>query len=160
LSASGREGALGLLGDLAEGGDVVHREVGQGLAVELDVGLLQAVHQTAVAQAVLTGRRVDAHDPQAAELALLLLAADVGVLLRLGDRLLGDSENLATGVVVALRQLDDLLVAGTGGHTPVHACRGSCLVRARAACGPGGPRPGHEHGSSAAGCASAWWPSW
>src|SRR5690606_41493932 len=42
---------------------------------------LQAVHQPAVAQAVLTGRRVDAHDPQAAELALLLLAADVGVLL-------------------------------------------------------------------------------
>src|SRR5690606_23078908 len=84
----------------------------------------------------------------------------VGVLLRLGDRLLGDPENLATGVVVALRQLDDLLVAATGHHTTLHSCHGSVLLRDRAACGPDGPRPRHEHGSSAAGCASAWSPSW
>ena len=42
-------------------------------------------------------------------MALLLLAADVGVLLRLGDRLLGDAEDLAAGVVVTLRGLQDLL---------------------------------------------------
>jgi hypothetical protein len=54
------------------------------------------------------GGRVDADDPQRAEMALLLLAADVGVLQRLGDGLLGDAEDLAAGVVIALRTRNDL----------------------------------------------------
>src|SRR5688572_2128959 len=69
------ESRLGLLGDLAERSDVVHRDVRQRLAVQLDAGLQQAVHEAAVAQAVHAGGGVDAHDPQRTELALALLAA-------------------------------------------------------------------------------------
>src|SRR5207342_3902149 len=111
------ESRLGLLGDLAERRDVVDRDVGQGLAVQLDVRLQQAVHEAAVAQAVHAGGGVDAHDPQRTELALALLAADIRVLGSLGDGLLGDAEDLATGVEVALRQLDDFLVATTRRYT-------------------------------------------
>src|SRR5690606_19566313 len=89
-----RQSALGLFGQGRKTRRVVHGDVRQHLAVQGDAGLQQAVHETAVAQAVRTRGRIDAGDPQGAEMALLLLAADVGVLLRLGDRLLGDAEDL------------------------------------------------------------------
>src|SRR6476620_7818860 len=58
------EGGLGLFGDLSKRSDVVHGDVGQGLAVQLDAGLQQAVHEAAVAHAVHAGGRIDADDPQ------------------------------------------------------------------------------------------------
>src|SRR5690606_31981919 len=155
-----RQSALGLFGQGRKTRRVVHGDIRQHLAVQGDAGLQQAVHETAVAQAVRTRGRIDAGDPQGAEMALLLLAADVGVLLRLGDRLLGDAEDLAAGVVITLGGLQDFLVTTTGRHTTLDSCHVLALLRDTEACGPGGPRPRHEHGSSAAGCASAWSPSW
>src|SRR5690606_20484975 len=157
---SGRQGALGLLGQRRNPGRVVHGDVRQHLAVQGDAGLQQAVHETAVAQAVAAGSRVDAGDPQRTEIALLLLAADVGVLLRLDDRLLGDAEDLAAGVVVTLGLAQDLLVTAARLHATLDSCHCSVLLRDTAACGPGGRHPRRGRGSSAAGCASAWWPSW
>ena len=58
---------------------VVDGEIGQCLAVELDAGDLQALHQLRIRQLVLAGRGIDARDPQPAELPLPLLAALVGV---------------------------------------------------------------------------------
>src|SRR6185312_2653998 len=107
--SSGQRG-LRFFGDRAKRLDVVHGDVGQHLAVDRDAGLQQAVDQAAVGQAELTGRRIDTHDPQGMELALLLLAADVRVLASLDDGLVRYAENLAAGVVVALRAADDLLV--------------------------------------------------
>ena len=46
---------------------VEHREVGQHLAVDLDVGALQPGHECAVAHAELAHRGVDARDPQRAD---------------------------------------------------------------------------------------------
>ena len=66
------ESGLGLLGDRAESGHVVHGEIRQHLAVDFDAGLHQAVDDAAVAQAVDARRGIDARDPQGAELALLL----------------------------------------------------------------------------------------
>src|SRR5690606_23792771 len=155
-----RECALRLLRQGGKARGVVHGDVGQHLAVEGDAGLHQAIHEAAVADAVGARRRVDAGDPQRTEIALLLLAADVGVLQRLRDRLLGDAEDLATGVVVALGLLQDLLVTTARLHATLDSCHCSALLRDTAACGPAGPRPRHERGSSAAGCASAWSLSW
>src|SRR5690606_20446712 len=67
---------------------------------------------------------VDAGDPQRAELALALLAADVGVLLRLDDGLLGDAENLAAGIVVTAGEAQHLLVPATRGDTTLDSCHG------------------------------------
>src|SRR5579883_24056 len=120
-----REAGFRLLRDRAERLEVVHGEIREHLAVDGDAGLLQAVHQPAVGQAELARRGVDAHDPQRAELALLLLAADVGVLHRLDDRLLGDAEHLASGVVVALRAAEDLLVPTARDDTTFDSCHGS-----------------------------------
>src|SRR4051812_42290190 len=76
---SSRQTGLRLVGQRAKRLDVVHGDVGEHLAVDRDAGLPEAVHQAAVAHAVLASGRVDAHDPERAEIALLLLAADVGV---------------------------------------------------------------------------------
>ena len=62
---------------------VVVGDGGQHLAVHLDAGLLQPGDEARVGQAVLAHRGVDALDPQAAELALLVAPVAVGVLQRL-----------------------------------------------------------------------------
>src|SRR5690606_17604732 len=155
-----RERALGLLGQRGKPGCIVHGDVRQHLAVERDAGLHQSVHEAAVAHAVHPGSRVDAGDPQRTEVALLVLAVDVGVLLRLDDRLLGDAEYLATRVVVTLRLGEDLLVTTECLHATHYSCHFSVLLWRTAACGSGGRHPRRGRGSSAAGCASAWSPSW
>src|SRR3954453_9199888 len=69
----------GGLSKSAERLSVADGDVGQHLAVELDLGQAQAVHELAVAHALLAGGGVDALDPQAAEVALAVLAVAVGV---------------------------------------------------------------------------------
>src|SRR3954447_10473371 len=86
-SLSGR-GLPGCLGESAERLGVAHGNVGQHLAVQLDAGQLQAVHELRVAHAVELGGGVDAGDPQAAEVALAVAAVAVRVGLRLDERFL------------------------------------------------------------------------
>src|SRR5438128_9112356 len=57
-------------GDPGKGVRVVDRNVGQSLAVELDLGALQAVNQLAVANSAHAACRVDANDPETPEQAL------------------------------------------------------------------------------------------
>src|SRR5690606_27491339 len=95
--------------------------VGQHLAVDLDAGLVQAVDEAAVGQAVLTHRSVDALDPQGAEVALAGLAVAIGVLQRLLDRLLGDADGVLATAVKALGGFQDLLVLGVAGSASFHA---------------------------------------
>ncbi len=85
---------LDLLDDRGESRLVEHRHVGQDLAVDLDRGLPQAIHEHAVRHAVLARRRVDARDPQRAEHALLGAAVAVGVLPGVHDRFLGDAKDV------------------------------------------------------------------
>src|SRR5664279_172843 len=67
-------GALGDLDDPPEGGGIANGEVGQHLAVDLDIRLLQALDEPSVGDTVQAGGRVDPDDPQRAHLALALLA--------------------------------------------------------------------------------------
>jgi hypothetical protein len=57
------------------------------------------------------GLRVDARDPQGAELTLALATITVGVLPGLGHRLLGDAEHARARAVVTLGLLQDFLVS-------------------------------------------------
>src|SRR5262245_20094518 len=103
-----------------EGCGLVHGDVGQHLAVELDPGLLQAVDQPPVGESVLARRRVDALDPQRAEGALLHLAVAISVLAGLLDRLARGADGILAAAVIALRLLDHLAVAGMGGNAAFH----------------------------------------
>src|SRR5215472_8914414 len=59
---------------------VVNRDIGQHLAIQLHSRLLQAADELVVAEPLRAGGGADAHDPDGAKLALLLLAASVGKL--------------------------------------------------------------------------------
>src|SRR5690606_39049224 len=154
------ERALRLLGQRGKPGRVVHGDVRQHLAVQGDAGLGQAVHEAAVAQAVHARGGVDAGDPQRTEVALLLLAADVGVLQGLGDGLLGNAEDLAARVVVTRGLLEDLLVTAARLNATLDSCHGSVLLRDTAACGRDDRSRTPGCGSSGGGCAYASSPSW
>src|SRR4051794_37735063 len=86
--ASGSRRLPGAFRKTSEGLGVADGDVGEHLAVELDLGELQTVHELAVGEALLARRGVDALDPQAAELALAVLAVAVGVRARLEELLL------------------------------------------------------------------------
>src|SRR5689334_4716683 len=92
-----------LLRDHAECRRIVHRDVGEHLAVHLQPRQVEPGDQLAVRQTVDPRFGIDARDPQRAHGALVGLAIAVSVLAGLDDRLLRRAEDLATGVVVALR---------------------------------------------------------
>src|SRR3546814_9899494 len=77
---SGRQGRPRLVDDLLERLRLADRQVREDLAVELDAGELQAVHEHRIGHAVLPPAGVDALDPQRAEVALSVAAVTVGVL--------------------------------------------------------------------------------
>src|SRR3546814_18152352 len=101
--------------------DLADRQVREDLAVELDAGELQAVHEHRVGHAVLPHAGVDALDPQRAEVALAVAAVTVGVLQALLDRLHGEPEDVLAAAGIARRLVDALLVAGIQRPHPLSA---------------------------------------
>src|ERR1700716_2038733 len=76
----GGQGGARLLGERTKRLRVAHGDVGQDLPVDFDAGEAESVDEDAVAHVVLTSGRVDAHDPETTEIALLVLAIAVGIL--------------------------------------------------------------------------------
>src|SRR5687768_10755960 len=105
----GRKRGLGLRRYLGERCGLGGGEIRQHFAVERAAGRLQAAHELRVRQAVLPCRRIDADHPEPPELALLVLAPDIGVLERRVDRLFRCPIQLALGLVVAFRAGEQLL---------------------------------------------------
>src|SRR5581483_1314786 len=103
--SAGRQRLAGAVGKPSEGLGVTDGDVGQDLAVELDPGGLQSVHELGVGEAVLACGRVDSGDPQAAEVALAVAAVAIAVLVGLEHRFLGGAVMTAGIAPVALGQL-------------------------------------------------------
>src|SRR6202034_3792521 len=120
--SSGRGTGFGFFCDGGKSRHVMHGEVREYLAVDRQFRLVQAVDQRAVAHAAQTRRGVDAGDPQRAEFALFLATPAIGVLTRLDDRLLRRAEDLAPGVVVALRLLENFLVTASSDDASFNSC--------------------------------------
>jgi hypothetical protein len=108
---------LGLHGQSGKSRLVEDRQIGQHLAVDLDLRLSQAIHESAVFHAGFPGCRVDTGNPEAAELTLALPTVTIGVLSSLHDRLFGDAIDVFAAAAVTLGQGDDLLVARVRGYT-------------------------------------------
>src|SRR5229473_1748429 len=122
------EGGLGLIDQGLKRGGLPHRQIGHDLAVDLDPGLQDAVHELRVGEAMLARRGVDALDPQAAERALLVAPIAIGILQALLDLLDADAERSLGAAAIALGELEDLLVTSVCGHAPLDACHGLPLV--------------------------------
>src|SRR5688572_16323826 len=140
--------ALGQLHDATECPAVADREVGQDLAVDLDLRLLETGDELPVRQPVLAGGRIDPDDPQLAHLALSLLAVAGRVGERVQQRLAGGLDQLRLGALSALGRLEQALVALVRGDASLDSCHvslraprgtgagGGPAVRGRAGSGP------------------------
>src|SRR5574343_279935 len=154
---------LDLVHDAAEGSLVVHCEVGQHLAVDLDGSLLQAVGELAVCQAQFTCSGVDTGNPQLAEHALLVAAVTVGILPSLHYRLFGDTEDVTAATTETLGKGENFLVTGTGRYTTFdarHVCTPcSSVIKGQrwAAFVRSSPCWSHAHSLHHAGGACSWW---
>ena len=85
--AAAQIAACALFGQRLERLRLVHCEIGEDFAVDLDAGLVQPVDKSAVGQADLASGGIDALNPQGAEIALSVLAVAIGILAGLLDRL-------------------------------------------------------------------------
>jgi len=77
-------------------GLVIHRKVGQHLAVERKTLFLEPADQTAVGQPFGSRSRVDARDPQCAEIALTAAPVAERINERMQQRLVGSPVRAAT----------------------------------------------------------------
>src|SRR5712671_1731085 len=155
-----RQACFDLARDFCERRLVEDREIREHLAVDLDVGPLQARHEGAVGHPELAHRRVDAGDPQRAELALLLPAVAVGVLAGLHHRLLGDPVDVAAAAAESLGLLDDLLVARARRYSTFDSWHSALLIPSTAAWNGSQPCWWSRPGWYAAAAAWSWWTSW
>src|SRR5690606_9843652 len=122
---STRERGLGPLGQAGKARLVVHRQIGQDLAVDLDARGLEAVNHLAVGEAHLARRRIDALNPERAEIALSVAPVAVGVLQPLLDPAQRQPETVLAPPPVALGLGDDFLVPRLGGDSTLDPCHAS-----------------------------------
>ena len=100
---------LYLSDDSLESFGMVHGQVGEHLAVDLDTCLVKGTHELAVAHTLETSSSVDTLDPQGAEAALLLLAVAISVGQTLLPSVLGNGPDILAGTEVAAGELQDSL---------------------------------------------------
>src|SRR5690606_27313624 len=93
---------------------VVDGQVSQDLAVNLDASLPQPVDKAAVREAGVAGGRVNAGDPQSAEIPLAIAAVPISIRERLHHGLVGRAEDGALSPKIALGLLEHLLMAAPG----------------------------------------------
>src|SRR5690606_14708165 len=109
------------LGELLERAGVVHGQVGQNLAINLDRLGPQRMNEARVAHTIGLTSRIDTLDPQATHIALAEFAADVGVL----PRLMQNTHRLAVTILTASREalglLENTLVTAAGDRTALYA---------------------------------------
>ena len=127
-ASGGVNGGLGLDHQGTESGGIMHGNVGQHLAVNLDPGLIQPVDKAAIRHIVLAGRGIDALDPQRTKRTLAPFTVAVGVLHRFLDRLFGDSNRIFTPAIKAFGGVEDFFVLGVGRHTPFYASHALSLL--------------------------------
>src|SRR5262249_49552240 len=134
------------------------REVGEHLAVDVDLGRLQAGHESRVRDVVLAASGVDANDPEPPELALARAPVAVGVPERVHDLLVRLAEVTAARTGVTLRFLEDcaaVLLATDGTLHPCHRTT-SPTSAGRSSCRDPSPRPrGRDAACAVWACARA-----
>src|ERR1019366_7355887 len=108
---------------------IEHRDVRQHLAVNLNVRLLQAIHEHTVGKTLFTRCRIDTRNPQSAELALLLATITIGILTCFHHRLFGDTVDVFATPAIPLSQVKDLLMTGACYYSTFYSWHGLLLMR-------------------------------
>ena len=109
-------GVLGLLNDGLEGLGVVHSQVGENLAVDLDTCLVNHTHKFAVREVLLACGSVDTLNPQSAEVAFFLLTVGVCIGETLLPSVLGDGPDVLAGAEITPCKFQNSLALGARGY--------------------------------------------
>ena len=131
---SGRDCGLGRLHQAGKRTSIAHGQIGQNLAVQFHACLLETVHELAVADAILTCRRIDAGDPKPPKITLAVAPITIGIPQRLHHRFVGTPEETALGSSLSLGYVEYALMPPMGNWTTFYSCHDtspSRLVAAR-----------------------------
>ncbi len=104
-----RKSLLHLAYDSLESLGVVHCEVGEHLAVDLDASLVKVTHQLRVAHAFETSGSVDTLNPQCTEGALLVTTVAVCIGQTFLPSVFGNGPHILAGSEIATRKLKNSL---------------------------------------------------
>ena len=105
---------LDLLHDAGKSRLVMHSDIGQHFAVDLDGSLLQAIGELAVGQATFTRSGVDTGNPQLTEHPLAGTTVTVGILPSLHHRLYHDSVDVTAATAKTLYEGERFFLADWG----------------------------------------------
>ena len=83
---------------------VVHGQIGEYLAVQIDVVGMNLTHELRIAHAMHAGRGVDTLDPKCTEAALFVFAVAVGVLQTFFDSVFSNCPYVFAGTEITLGQ--------------------------------------------------------
>jgi len=119
--------AFGDLDQLGKGGGIVPGKMGKGLAVDIDVGFVQAVDEPAIAHVVDPAGCIDADDPEPAELSLFLLPVSEGKGKATLNCLAGNSVCFAAGAKIAPGGKHIFLSSAMGGNVICDSWHGFLL---------------------------------
>src|SRR5450631_4029967 len=100
---------------------VVHRHLSKNLAINLNIGNMNRVHQIAVAHAIHAGGSIDARNPQAAHIALAIFAVAIHIRHRAHDRFVRGTEETLTRATMALGHLQYLFMLLVGGYATLYS---------------------------------------
>ena len=93
-----------------EGFRFTNGQIGQNFAIKFDACFFQAVHKSRISHVVQTGGRVDALNPQCAELPFTHAPVTVGVLTCFFHGLSGDADRIFAAARISFGGLDDFFV--------------------------------------------------
>ncbi len=101
----------------------MNRQIGQNFTVNFDTCQVQTVDEAAVGQSLIisANARVDALDPQAAEITLAIMTVASCVLICFIYRLGCNFERVLTTAIVPFCLVDNFLVTAMGDNTPFYA---------------------------------------
>ncbi len=95
---------------------VVHGQVGQYLAVEVNAVGAEQVHELGVGDAVLTSAGIDAGDPEAAESAFFAAAVAIGIAHCFVHCIFGYGEDIFARTEIAFGGFKDFFAPAPGGN--------------------------------------------
>src|SRR4029077_13541750 len=150
MGASSRLRAATRDGDqFAERLRIANGQIGKHLAIDVDAGQLEAVHELVVGHPLAARRRIDPGDPELAHVALPCSPIAIGVLERMHHRLVGRPEERPVRHPEAFGEAEDLLVTPAGGNAALYAWH----LRSGPSCrGPRGEGAGRPYRSRRAAC--------
>src|SRR5690242_11579504 len=108
--------------NLVEGRNIADSQISQHLAIQVDVGGLERVDERAVLHTSGARTRVDAGDPQLAQLTAALAAIPVAVPQALHHRFVGAAEQAVLGSPLTFGQLQYFLVTAASDIPALCTC--------------------------------------